>query len=202
MEFATPRPSFVAPADPNVFRPHKAIRASSAVGIAVTGSFATLTGVLAFLADTKIETAIFWFFTVLLGCTAVALHRTGLYPFVALEDRGVRVRNLFSEHLLEWHDIAAVRPGYWGMTFTLRSRRPVCAFALQKSNMAIAKGMHETASDLAARTIMQRAAGDPTHPGLALPTEAEQKKAQKTARIVIGICAGYLVLRSLADLAT
>src|SRR4051794_34782866 len=115
MEFATPRPTFTAPGDPNVFRPHPAIRAIGYVAIGLIALIVVCTALLALIAETKPESGLFWMITVVFVLMAAALHRMTFHPMVRIEGDGVRVRNLLSEQLLEWHDIAGVKPGYWGL---------------------------------------------------------------------------------------
>lgn len=77
---------------------------------------------------------ILWLAAVFVGLGA---WRWAFVPYVAMNATGLDVQNFLGRAQISYDDIDAVGVSYAGLTIVRRSGRPVVAWAVQKSNLAI-----------------------------------------------------------------
>lgn len=87
----------------------------------------------------------------------IGAWRWAFVPFIALTDTGVVIQNRLLRATVAYADIAAVQPGYSGLTITRRSGGSVTAWAVQKTNMKRWQGREDTRADQVAGAIRARA---------------------------------------------
>ena len=78
-----------------------------------------------------------------------------LRPWLAANDQGVTLRNPLSVRRLAYHDIIAVRPGYWAITMQTQNG-VVIATAVRKANASVWLHRQDHA-DQVAKLIQDRA---------------------------------------------
>lgn len=81
----------------------------------------------------------------------------GVRPSISVDDEYLRVRNPLRDYVVALGEIERVVPGYYGLTIRRRGGGGVCAWAVQKSNLATADDRQVRADRIAAE-IAERAA--------------------------------------------
>ena len=83
--------------------------------------------------------------------------RVATYSSLALRSDALEIRNLFRARVVALATVAAVTPGYYGITIATRDGHSYTAFAVQKGNLNTWLGRHTRADEVA--TAVRRAAG-------------------------------------------
>ena len=97
---------------------------------------------------------------------ALAIWRWTVHPLLAVSAAGITVRNPLRSYVVAWEDVVAVAPTSLGLAMKLRGGgRPLVAWAVTKSNVAIRLGRRSRADEVAEYVVGRTTARSARRPG-------------------------------------
>lgn len=111
--------------------------------------------------------------------------RSAVWPELRAENEGLVVRNPFRTHVIRWETIRRLAPSSRGIAIYTKDRKPVFAWAVQRSNFSSVVGRTSRADRIIMElaTLIEKQRGG-AQPDLTLGTEARHLRDRSVRRDV------------------